>query len=240
MATACCGSSSRERGRRIGLLEPLPVYPPALALATIEYAPTRVLDQVKSLSYAANMLVDRLAKERDADLALLITPHGRILEAATSSFFCALDDTTLVTPPLSEHILDSITRRRLLELVDVEERPLTRDEIPQMTEAFLASTTREVHPIRSIDQIELPAAPGPTVAGGGNGVQRACRRLAVGTDAGPDGHRQPATVRQSRRRLASASRSSARRSSSTPASITTTSCRPSSSRSSGSHVPSTS
>jgi branched-chain amino acid aminotransferase len=151
-------------GRRIGLIEPLPVYPPTLELATVEYAPSRVLEQVKSLSYAANMLADRIAKERGADLALLVTPHGRVLEGATSSFFYALDGDFLMTPPLSEHILDSITRRALLELVAVRERPLQRDELPLLTEAFLASTTREVHPVRSIDQIPLQAAPGPLSA----------------------------------------------------------------------------
>ena len=147
-------------GRRIGLLEPMPVYPPTLSLASIEYAPTRVLDQIKSLSYGANMLSDRLAKEKGADLALLITPHGRILEGATSSFFAVLDG-KLVTPPISEHILASITRKYVLETSEVEERTLTRDDIPNFTEAFLASTTREVHPVHRIDDVEIAAAPGP-------------------------------------------------------------------------------
>lgn len=143
-------------GRRIGLLEPAPVYPPTLALASIEYAPTRVLDQIKSLSYAANMLSDRRAQAAGADLALLITPHGRILEGATSSFFAVLDG-ELVTPPISEHILKSITRKYVIETSNVIERALTRDDIPNFSEAFLASTTREVHPVHRIDDFELPA-----------------------------------------------------------------------------------
>jgi branched-chain amino acid aminotransferase len=66
-------------------------------------------------------------------------------------------DGDLVTPPLSEHILDSITRRRLFEVVEIVERPLARDDIPRMQEAFLASTTREVWPVHAIDGRELPA-----------------------------------------------------------------------------------
>ena len=143
-------------GRRIGLLEPMPVYPPSLTLASIEYAATRVLDQIKSLSYAGNMLSDRRAKAAGADLALLITPHGRILEGATSSFFAVLDG-ELVTPPISEHILESITRKYVIATSEVIERTLTRDDIPNFTEAFLASTTREVHPIHRIDDVDLPA-----------------------------------------------------------------------------------
>ena len=51
-------------GRRIAIVEPPPEPPPSAALATVEFAPTRILDGVKSLSYAANMLATRLAKER--------------------------------------------------------------------------------------------------------------------------------------------------------------------------------
>ena len=40
-------------GHRLAIVEELKPLPDTLALATIEYAPTRVLDQVKSLSYAA-------------------------------------------------------------------------------------------------------------------------------------------------------------------------------------------
>src|SRR3954465_8153558 len=110
-------------GHRIGFLEPLPQLPETLALKTVTYAPTRILDGVKSLSYGANMLATRLAEQDGADEALLVTPHGRVLEAPTSSFFCSLDGSTLVTPPLADHILDSITRRRLLRSSDIAERP---------------------------------------------------------------------------------------------------------------------
>src|SRR4051794_26162432 len=49
-------------GHRIGFLEPLPELPDTLALKTITYSPTRILDGVKSLSYGANMLASRLAE----------------------------------------------------------------------------------------------------------------------------------------------------------------------------------
>ena len=147
-------------GRRIGIVEALKELPPTLALATIAYAPTRVLDGVKSLSYAANMLTRRLAQEQGADDALLLTPHGRVLEGPTASFFAVLDG-ALVTPPLSDHVLDSITRRKVLAVSDACEQVLGRDDLPRLEEAFLASTLREVHPVHSIDGAALPAAPGP-------------------------------------------------------------------------------
>jgi branched-chain amino acid aminotransferase len=148
-------------GRRLAMVEPLKALPDTLALATITYAPTRILDGVKSLSYGANMLAGRLARERGADEALLVTPHGRVLEGPTSAFFCSLDGETLVTPPLDDHVLDSITRRRLLALTGATERAVVRDELPGLREAFLASTLREVHPVHAIDGAALPDAPGP-------------------------------------------------------------------------------
>lgn len=148
-------------GRRIALLEPAKEQPPSIALATVRYAPTRVLDAIKSLSYGANMLVTRLAQEQGADEALLVTPHGRVLEGSRQSFVCSLDGETLVTPPLTDHVLDSITRRRVVETGLVTERPISADELPFATEAFLASTMREVHPVHAIDGVRLPLAPGP-------------------------------------------------------------------------------
>ena len=142
-------------GRRLLLTEPLPPSPERLRLAFVTYAPTRVLDGVKSLSYAANMLTTRLARERGYHEALLVTPHGRVLEAPTSSLFWADDDGRLFTPPLDEHILASITRDRVMRLVAVEERPTTVEDLLGAREAFLASTTREVQPVAAIEDREF-------------------------------------------------------------------------------------
>jgi branched-chain amino acid aminotransferase len=148
-------------GRRILLTEQLPPRAEVARLASVTYAPTRTLDGVKSLSYAANMLCSRIARERGRDEALLVTPHGRVLEAPTSSFFWVDVDGALCTPPLDDHVLASITRRHLIDLLDVEERSVALDELKATArEALLASTTREVQPVGLIDDFELPAAPG--------------------------------------------------------------------------------
>jgi branched-chain amino acid aminotransferase len=150
-------------GRRIALVEPLKQLPETIALATITYAPTRVLDGVKSLSYAANMLASRLAREAGADEALLVTPHGRVLEGPTTAFVYVLGG-RLYTPPLADRILDSITRRILFAVTDVEERVTTLDDLRALDEAFLASSIREVHPVHAIDGAPIEDAPGPVTA----------------------------------------------------------------------------
>ncbi len=138
-------------GRRLLLTEPLPAGPAHIRLGFVTYAPPHLLDGIKSLSYAPNMLAGRLARERGFDEALLVTPHGRVLEAPTASLFWVGEDGGLCTPPLEDHILASITRDRLMRLVEVRERPVAMDEVLAAREAFLASTTREVQPVASIE-----------------------------------------------------------------------------------------
>ncbi len=138
-------------GRRLLLTEPRPRSPERVRLGVVTYSPTRVLDGVKSLSYAANMLASRLARERGFDEALLVTPHGRVLEAPTSSIFW-IKDGAVLTPPLGEHILASITRAAVIEVTHAEERSCPMDELLAADEAFLASTTREVQPVAAVEE----------------------------------------------------------------------------------------
>jgi branched-chain amino acid aminotransferase len=142
-------------GRRLLLTELLAPSPERVRLGFVTYAPTRVLDGIKSLSYAGNMLCTRLARERGFDEALLVTPHGRVLEAPTSSIFWAGRDGALCTPPLEDHILASITRDHVMRLVDVREAPLTKEELLEAEEAFLCSTTREVQPVAAVESREF-------------------------------------------------------------------------------------
>ena len=151
-------------GRRLLLTEPLPPHGDTLRLAVVTYSPSRILDGVKSLSYAGNMLANRLARERGFDEALLVTPHGRVLEGPTSSIFWVDQAGTLCTPPLDEHILASITRDRVMRLVEVEERAATVEDVQSAQEAFLASTTREVQAVAAIEDYELPAGTGERTA----------------------------------------------------------------------------
>jgi branched-chain amino acid aminotransferase len=148
-------------GRRIALTEPLPPHTPAVTVATVTYSPSVILNGVKSLSYAANMQATRLAKARGADEAILVTPDGTVLEAPTSTLFWVSPQGTLRTTALDTGVLQSITRARIVEQLAVEEGAWPVEDLRAATEAFLASTTREVQAISAIDGRELRGAPGP-------------------------------------------------------------------------------
>jgi branched-chain amino acid aminotransferase len=160
-------------GRRIGIVETLPERAAVARVGTVTYAPNRVLDGLKTLSYAGNMLAGRLAREQGYDEALLVTPHGRVLEGPTWSFFWVRGERVL-TPPLSDRILESITRRYVIEVCDAEEAVCTLDDVRAADEAFIASTVREVMPIAAVDAIELPGAPGPVTR---DAAERLARRI---------------------------------------------------------------
>jgi branched-chain amino acid aminotransferase len=143
-------------GHRIALMEPMPEIPPSVALEPVTYSPTHILDGIKSLSYGANMLASRIARERGADDALLVTPHGRLLECPTASFFLVRDG-EVWTAPLSDHVLDSITRRAVLAVTPVREESLAAEALEDAQEAFVASSVHEVAPVHRVGAREFPA-----------------------------------------------------------------------------------
>jgi branched-chain amino acid aminotransferase len=143
-------------GRRLMLTEPMPATPERIRLCTMTYAPPRLLDGIKSLSYAPNMLATRLAAERGFDDALLVSPHGRVLEAPRSSFFWVRDG-ELLTPPLDDHVLASITRALVIEVTGASERSCSLEDLAAAAEMFIASTVREVQPLSVLDERSLDA-----------------------------------------------------------------------------------
>jgi branched-chain amino acid aminotransferase len=148
-------------GRRLAMTEPIPPHPESVRLQTVTYSPTVILNGVKSLSYAANMQATRIAKGEGADEAVLVRPDGIVLEPPTSSIFWVSSDGKLRTPALSDGVLESITRDRMVKALQVEEGTWDVEGLRGAQEAFLASTTREIQAVAAVDGRAFDAAPGP-------------------------------------------------------------------------------
>ena len=159
-------------GRRLLLLEELPQWPASAAIALVTLTPSEILAGVKSISYAGNMQATRIAASRGADEAVYVRADGLVLEAPTSSIFWAGEDGRLKTPAIEHGILDSITRAVVCEELDVEEGEFFSDELLAASEAFIASTTREIQPVSAIDGEAVPNVPGPA-------TERAAEALAA-------------------------------------------------------------
>lgn len=115
----------------------------------------------KTTSYGDNVLARRDALARGADEALLCDTRGRLSEGTASNVFLVVDG-RLCTPSLANGCLGGMTRELLCELVEVDVREdLTLDDLAAASEAFLSSSTRDVHPIATIDGRPLPQVSGP-------------------------------------------------------------------------------
>lgn len=151
-------------GRRVMSIESLPEHAPSVSLATVTYSPTVILSGVKSLSYAANMQATRIAKKAGADEALLVTAEGLVLEPPTSTLFWVSANGSLRTTETGAGVLDSITRRKVIEGCAVEVGSFDLEGLLGASEAFLASTTREIQPVHEVDGRPIPADPAPATA----------------------------------------------------------------------------
>jgi branched-chain amino acid aminotransferase len=147
-------------GRRLLLVEPLRAFIESLRLSPTLHEPTPLLLGVKSLSYAANMLANRIAVERGYDQALFVSRDDLVLEGPTFAFFW-VENGKIYVPPLAEGILDSITRRRVMLANDVIEEHCPIERLKEADEAFAAGTSFEVAPVLAVEGIRDWDAPGP-------------------------------------------------------------------------------
>ncbi len=120
-------------------------------------APTAGL---KTISYADNVIALRWAHERGADEALFTNTAGVLCEGTGTNVYVAVDG-EVHTPPLSGGCLSGVTRELLIEHGVVAEGDISPDQFRKAPEAFLTSTSRDVHPIATVDGVPLPTAPGP-------------------------------------------------------------------------------
>ncbi len=127
----------------------------------------RALDPaIKSSNLLNNILASREAQSRGADEPLLLNLEGFVAEGASTNVFL-VERGTLRTPPLSAGILPGITREVVLELLSglslpYREERLRLEDLLTADEVFLTSTTREVVPVRQLDERPIGGgAPGP-------------------------------------------------------------------------------
>ncbi len=122
------------------------------------------LTGLKTLSYLENGMAVRHAFAHDADEGIFANTRGNLCEGSGTNIF-VVHDGRLVTPPISAGCLAGITRGLLLEwLQEVVEADLPIDVLETCDEAFLTSTSRDVHPIGAVDGRRLADAPGPHTA----------------------------------------------------------------------------
>ncbi|MEE2659932.1 MAG: D-amino acid aminotransferase [Candidatus Latescibacterota bacterium] len=121
---------------------------------------------IKSIALLPNILAKQTAYEHGAYEALLVNDAGQVTEGSSTSSF-RVSGGTIYTSPEGPHILPSITRGILIDLIGDLGIPM-REEFSSLEdyiaadEVFLAGTTTEAMPVVDIDgQTIGEGRPGP-------------------------------------------------------------------------------
>jgi branched-chain amino acid aminotransferase len=107
-------------------------------------------------AYVNSALAGDEARRNGYDEAILLTEDGHVCEGAAANIFLVRDG-ALITPPVTDNILEGITRASVMELarndlrVPVVERRIDRSELYYADEAFFTGTAVELAPIVRVD-----------------------------------------------------------------------------------------
>lgn len=89
------------------------------------------------------------------DEALVLTAGGHVNEASAANLFVVRDGVAL-TPPVSDDLLEGVTRKAIMEIlanegIPVEQRSIDRSELYVADEALLCGTGVQVSPVIEVD-----------------------------------------------------------------------------------------
>lgn len=107
-------------------------------------------------AYVNSVLAGDEARRNGHDEAIFLTQDGHVAEGATCNIF-AVRNGKLITPPVTDNILEGITRDAVMQLarnelkLEVSERSIDRSELYMCDELFFCGTGVEIAPIVQID-----------------------------------------------------------------------------------------
>lgn len=108
-------------------------------------------------NYINSRMGQREALRNGYDTCIFLNDEGKVAEGPGSCFFMVKNG-TLITPQLTDSVLESITRDTIIEIacnvlnIPVIERSIDRTELYTCNEAFLCGSAMEITPILSIDK----------------------------------------------------------------------------------------
>lgn len=119
------------------------------------YEHQRQLPHIKTTDYIMAIWLQPQVKEQEAD-DILYCSQGLVGECPRANLFAVING-VLVTP--SENILKGVIRKQVLNLAEgllpVEERALAVQELTSAEEVFITSTTKQILPVRQVDNTVL-------------------------------------------------------------------------------------
>ncbi|HEX6140045.1 MAG TPA: branched-chain amino acid transaminase [Candidatus Limnocylindria bacterium] len=118
-------------------------------------------------AYVNGALAKSEAQMNGFDEAIVLTQDGHVSEGSAENLFIAKGG-RLITPPVTDNILEGITRRRMMQVarerleIPCEERTIDRTELYNADEVFLCGTGAQISPVVEIDRRPIGSGrPGP-------------------------------------------------------------------------------
>ena len=118
-------------------------------------------------AYVNGALAKSEAQLNGYDEAIVLTQDGHVSEGSAENLFIVKGG-KLITPSVTDNILEGITRRRLMSVArerletPVEERQIDRTELYNADEVFLCGTGAQISPVVEIDRRPVASGrPGP-------------------------------------------------------------------------------
>lgn len=110
-------------------------------------------------NYMNSRAGQREAIRNGYDTCIFLNDSGTVAEGPGSCFFLIKDE-KLVTPKLTDSVLESITRDSIIKIAkflnyEVEERSIDRTELYVCDEAFLCGSSMEITPVLSVDKYSI-------------------------------------------------------------------------------------
>lgn len=110
-------------------------------------------------NYINSRVGQREALRNGFDTCLFLNEAGKVSEGPGSCFFMIKNE-TVITPQLTDNVLESITRNTVIKIAEskglpVIERIIDRTELYTCDEAFLCGSAMEITPVLSIDKYIL-------------------------------------------------------------------------------------
>jgi branched-chain amino acid aminotransferase len=141
---------------------PREVYETGVRVETTEIQ--REHPRLKSTTFIGQSDSERKHIAQEGIFEALLVKDGKILEGMTSNFFYVKDN---ILYTAQDDILLGITRKTVIDVargrgVDVKYEPLERNQLPDVHEAFITSSSRGIVPVIQIDNLTIgQGRPGP-------------------------------------------------------------------------------
>jgi branched-chain amino acid aminotransferase len=113
----------------------------------VTYPFQRQYPEIKTTNYITAVNLQNFKKEESA-AEILFVNEGEVLECATSNIFIVKNG-TLCTP--AEDVLGGVTAKVICELLPVEKKVISEEELKIADEVFITSSFKDIVPIVKID-----------------------------------------------------------------------------------------